>query len=74
MSAKKTKQNTGLMYISNMVPYALHGGDLLSTFKINEFSIRIREDFQKGGLFENLVEKHLKSNPHYLRLLYTADD
>lgn len=74
MDAKKTKQNTGLMYISHMVPYALHGGDPLSLFKINEFSIQIREDFKKGGLFEGLIDKHLKSNPHYLRLLYTADD
>jgi Zn-dependent M16 (insulinase) family peptidase len=62
------------MYISNMVSSALHGGDLLSTFRINEYSLKIREDFKKGGLFENLVEKHFRSNPHYLRLLYTADD
>jgi Zn-dependent M16 (insulinase) family peptidase len=61
------------MYISHMVPYAIHGGDPLSLFKINEFSSKIREDFKRGGLFENLVNKHLKSNPHYLKLLYTAD-
>lgn len=57
-----------------MVPLALHGGDPLSIFKINDYSIKIREDFEKGGLFEGLIEKHLKSNPHYLRLFYTADD
>lgn len=74
MQAKKTKQNTGLMYISHMVPYALHGGDPLSLFKINEYSARIRDEFNQGGLFEGLIEKHLKSNPHYLRLLYTADE
>ena len=74
MSAKKTKQNTGLMYISHMVPYALHGGDPLSLFRINEFSNKIREDYAKGDLFEKLIDKHLKSNPHYLRLMYTADD
>jgi Zn-dependent M16 (insulinase) family peptidase len=72
-SAKKTKQNTGLMYISHMVPYALHGGDPLSLFKINEYSQRIRDDFAKGGLFEGLIDKHLAGNSHYLRLLYTAD-
>jgi Zn-dependent M16 (insulinase) family peptidase len=55
MSTKKTKQNTGLMYISHMVPQAVHGGDPLSLFKINEFSIRIRSDFDKGGLFEGLI-------------------
>ena len=37
-SAKKTKSHTGLIYISHMIPYALHGGDPLSLFKINEFS------------------------------------
>lgn len=45
IGVKKTQANTGLMYISHMVPYALHGGDPLSLFKINEFSSRIREDF-----------------------------
>jgi len=62
------------MYISHMVPFALHGGDPLSIFKINDYSIRIREEFKKGGLFEGLIDKHIKSNPHFLRLLYTADD
>jgi Zn-dependent M16 (insulinase) family peptidase len=57
-----------------MVPFALHGGDPLSIFKINDYSIKIREDFEKGDLFESLIDKHLKSNPHYLRLFYTADD
>jgi Zn-dependent M16 (insulinase) family peptidase len=43
------------MFISHLVPYALHGGDPLSIFKINEFSQRIREDFEKGGFFESLI-------------------
>lgn len=47
------------MYISHMVPYALHGGNPLSLFKINEYSQRIRDDFAKGGLFEGLIDKHL---------------
>ena len=54
-AAKKTRANTGLMFISHLVPYALHGGDPLSIFKINEFSQRIREDFEKGGFFESLI-------------------
>jgi Zn-dependent M16 (insulinase) family peptidase len=43
------------MYISHLVPYALHGGDPLTVFKINEFSQRIRDDFKKGKFFEGLV-------------------
>jgi len=71
--AKKTKTHTGLMYISHMVPYALHGGDPLDMFKINEYSARIRADFEKGGLFEGLVEKHLAGNKHFLKMLYSPD-
>ena len=56
-----------------MVPYALHGGDPLSIFQIDEFSTRIKEEFAKGGLFERLIEKHLTSNRHFLKLLYIAD-
>lgn len=57
-----------------MVSLALHGGDPMDFFKIHEYSNRIRDDFKKGKLFENLVEKHLLNNPHYLRLYYTPDD
>jgi presequence protease len=56
-----------------MTPYSLHGGDPLDLFRINEFSNKIREDFNKGDLFESLIEKHLLNNRHYLQLLYTAD-
>lgn len=70
---KKTKTNTGLMYVSNMVPFVLHGGDPLDIFRINEFSARIREDFANGGLFEGLIEKHLTKNKHFLKFLYSPD-
>jgi presequence protease len=61
------------MFISHLVPYALHGGDPLTVFKVDEFSKRIREDFKKGKFFEALIDKHMLNNPHYLRLLYTPD-
>jgi len=61
------------MYISAMVSPALHGGDPLDVFKINEFSERIRADFESGELFEGLIKKHLFLNPHYLRMYYTPD-
>jgi Zn-dependent M16 (insulinase) family peptidase len=56
-----------------MVPYALHGGDPLSIFWINEYSNRIREDFKKGELFQNLVKKYLLNNNHKLTLLAIPD-
>lgn len=55
-----------------MVPYALHGGDPLDMFKINEYSERIRNDFE-NGVFEKLIAKHLLKNPHFLKLLYVPD-
>lgn len=71
--AKSTRKATGLTYISLMTPYTLHGGDPLDLFKINEYSNRIKKDFEKGDLFERLIEKHLLDNRHYLQLMYTAD-
>jgi Zn-dependent M16 (insulinase) family peptidase len=37
-NAKRTKDHFGLACLSHMVPYALHGGDPLCLFKINEYS------------------------------------
>lgn len=70
---KKTRDHFGLMSISHMVPYALHGGNPLDIFKIDEFSKKIREDFKKGGLFENLLRKYVAQNPHMLKLLFIPD-
>lgn len=56
-----------------MVPYALHGGDPLSIFKINEYSAKIRADYKKGGLFEGLIKKYLLDNNHKLNLLAIPD-
>jgi len=56
-----------------MVPYALHNGDPLSLFRINEYSQRIREDYKKGDLFQNLIKKHLLNNDHKLKLLFVPD-
>lgn len=72
-NAKRTKDHFGLACISHMVPYALHGGDPLSLFKINEFSQKIREEFKKGGLFEGLVQKYLINNTHKLSLTAVPD-
>jgi len=61
------------MFISHLVPYAVHGGDPLSLFKIDEFSNKAREDFEKGGLFEGLVSKYLLNNEHHLRMTMVPD-
>jgi Zn-dependent M16 (insulinase) family peptidase len=56
-----------------MVPYALHGGNPLDMFRVNEYSQQMRDDYAKGGFFEGLIEKHLLHNQHYLKMLYQAD-
>jgi Zn-dependent M16 (insulinase) family peptidase len=56
-----------------MVPFCLHGGDPLSFFKIDEYSKRIRAEFNEGGLFENLIQKYILGNNHYLRLVSVPD-
>jgi Zn-dependent M16 (insulinase) family peptidase len=56
-----------------MISHSLHEGDPMNLFRINEFSQQIRKDF-KQGLLQDLVDKHLLQNKHYLRLYYTADE
>lgn len=46
--AKKTQQHRGLGYLSTMVPHCLHGGDPLAIFRIDEYSQRLREEFDSG--------------------------
>lgn len=73
-NAKKTKDHRGLGYLAHMVPFCLHGGDPLSFFKIDEYSRRVREDFDKGQLFEGLIKKYLLNNPFQLKLIATPNE
>ena len=57
-----------------MVPFCLHGGDPLSFFKIDEYSRRVRAEFDEGGLFEGLIKKYILDNTHYLRLVSLPDE
>ena len=72
-AAKKTKPHIGLGYLAHMVPLCLHGGDPLSFFKVDEYSKRVRQEFEKGGLFEGLIQKYLLDNTHHLRLFMTPN-
>jgi Zn-dependent M16 (insulinase) family peptidase len=56
-----------------MVPFCLHGGDPLSFFKIDEFSKRVRAEFDKGGVFESLIKKYFLENNHKLRLMHIPE-
>jgi presequence protease len=50
-AAKKTKQHIGLGYLAHMVPLCLHGGDPLCFFKVDEYSKRIRKEFDESDMF-----------------------
>ena len=72
--AKKTKDHIGLGYLSQLVPFCLHGGDPLSFFKIDEYSRRIRDEFNQGGVFEELIQKYMLDNKHKIRLQLIPDE
>ena len=71
--AKKTKEQRGLGYVAHMVPFCLHEGDALSFFKIDEYSKKVRQEFDEGSLFQGLIKKYLLDNPHKLRLLHVPE-
>lgn len=72
-AAKKTKSNVGLGYIAHMVPFCLHGGDINSFFRIDEYSKRVRQEFNQGNLFESLIQKYLLDNEHRMKLYMHPD-
>lgn len=61
-NAKKTKDHKGLGYLSHMVPLCLHGGDPISFFKIDEYSRRVREEYDQGDVFGDLIDKYFLQN------------
>lgn len=67
-NAKKTKDHKGLGYLSHMVPLCLHGGDPFSFFKIDEYSKRVRKEFDEGNVFGDLIEKYFIQNQQSLTL------
>ena len=46
----------------------------MSFFKIDEYSRRVREDFDKGQLFEQLIKKYLLDNPFKLNLISSPNE
>lgn len=46
----------------------------MSFFKIDEYSRRIRDEFNQGGVFEELIQKYLLDNKHKIRLQLIPDE
>ena len=62
---KQVKSNYGLMLISSMIPYALHGTDPLVPLYLNQYVDRLRSELQAGKpVLEDLIKKYLWDNPH----------
>jgi len=71
--AKKTKEHIGLGYLAHMVPLCLHGGDPLAFFKVDEYSKRVRKEFEDGPIFQDMIKKYFLNNDHHLRLYLKPD-
>jgi len=63
----------GLIYLSHMLPYVLHGGNIIDFFKIDEFSKKIRKDVNEKRVFQELTKKYLIDNNHKLKLTFLPD-
>ncbi|CAG9328104.1 PITRM1_1 [Blepharisma stoltei] len=71
---KEIKPNYGLLLISSMIPYALHGEDPLPPLYINKYINRLREELAQGiPVFQNLIREQLWNNQHKLILTSHLD-
>lgn len=71
---KEAKSNYGLLLISSMIPFALHGEDPLIPLYINQYVDKLRLQLAKGEpVFQNLIHKFLLENTHRIRILAVPD-
>ena len=71
---KEVKENYGLLLISSMIPFALHGEDPLVPLYINQYVQKLRSQLAVGEpVFQNLIQKYLLENSHNIRILATPD-
>lgn len=57
---KELKQNNGLLLISSMIPFSLHGQDPLVPLYVNDYVIRLREELAQGmPVFQNIIRTWL---------------
>lgn len=54
----------GIHVISSIYGNLMHGGDTFETFQSTALIERLREDMNKGPLFQNLIKKWLIKNSH----------
>ena len=71
---KEIKANYGLLLISSMIPFALHGNDPLVPLYINDYVEKLRKDLAlEKPVFQNLITKYLLENKHCVRILAVPD-
>ena len=71
---RMTRSHFGLMFISHMLPYVIHGGNSLAAFQMNEFSERLRKEYDDEPVFQELVKKFLLNNEYKVKLLMVPDE
>ena len=71
---KEVKANYGLLLISSMIPFTLHGEDPLVPLYINQYVQKLRSQLAADEpVFQSLIHKYLLENKHYVRILATPD-
>jgi presequence protease len=71
---KEVKSNYGLLLISSMIPFALHGTDPLVPLHINSYVDKLRLQLaKKQPVFQDLVNKYILENNHTVQILAVPD-
>jgi Zn-dependent M16 (insulinase) family peptidase len=71
---KQVKSNYGLVLLSSLIPYSLHGTDPLVPLYINSYVDRLRSELATGvPVFQTLVRDFLWNNSHKVAIKMTPD-
>ena len=71
---KEVKANYGLLLISSMIPFALHGEDPLVPLNINTYVDKLRLQLsQEKPVFQDLIKMYLLENEHSIKILAVPD-
>jgi len=74
LSQKHTPSNIGLNLFGDLIPGWIHGADLKNMLDINECVKKFRETLKENPKYlESLIDKHLLSNPHQVKLIARPD-
>eukprot|EP01022_Parablepharisma_sp_SALTPOND_P018942 TRINITY_DN3165_c0_g1_i1.p1 TRINITY_DN3165_c0_g1~~TRINITY_DN3165_c0_g1_i1.p1 ORF type:complete len:1146 (-),score=91.33 TRINITY_DN3165_c0_g1_i1:6051-9374(-) len=72
---RRTRENYGLQLIAAMIHLALYDSDPFLVFKTTEYANKLREDFEKTRIFQDLVQKYLlNSTGNRIKFIMKPDE